>query len=654
MFKVFERVRANSRTDAQAFEDSVELQLYFIRQRNDACKNGELLLTNALSFTENDLNTQIEALKAEKLPFEQQEIDLDSKSEDKDPDATIGSTVESLEEVILNDQPYRPGDFVYIEPREKSMEPHIINISKLWQDSSSQVWITGCWFYRPHETYHLASKKFLEKEVFKSDNFNNASLSQVVGKCFIMFVKDYFKYKIEGFEDKDLYVCESRYSTKTKTFKKIKVWPYSSNLPLIPRDMALPMIRIPSIFKDQQEKTKDEPMEEDDDDDENEILDIDRPNVIFEPPENFAEEGNTYYAQFSIPCGSFKVGDCCYVRTDSGKNLICRIDKMWVDKDKNAFFHGTWFVQQRELPPGTSRMFYPQEVFLSSLEDTNPLLSICGKCAVLDGKDYITKRPTEIPEQDVYICEMKYAEQEKKFSRLSNSSLKKFLPQISGVVNDELFIFRKPLVISRTEYGNEPVVASRKSQGDVPSPLNPFRPSFDTENEESNSSFIPSDTPVSNLPSSVKKKGSKRLVTGYILFASEVRKSVIAANPECSFGEISRIIGNEWKNLSAENKQDYEKRATKQNEESAKEAAREAERLESFPQSPSTFDNGILECHWEGKCDFQCEDSQDLYDHLNIEPNGHVWKSYGDLKESDEPIFQCLFAGCSRVKKGAA
>ncbi|XP_015790313.1 protein polybromo-1-like [Tetranychus urticae] len=246
MFDVFERTRRNTRVDSQAFEDSVELQLYFIRLRNELCRNGEVLISSALNFTEINLNAQDDALKLEKLPFENQETDAEAKGEDKEADPSGGAPVESIPEVSLNDQVYRPGDFVYIESREKG--PHIMNISKLWRDPAGQLWIYGCWFYRPYETYHIASKKFLEKEVFKSDSYNNAPLSQVAGKCFIMFVKDYFKLKPEGFEDCDVYVCESRYFTRTKTLKKIKVWPYFNDHSLIPREQHLPMIRVPLVI----------------------------------------------------------------------------------------------------------------------------------------------------------------------------------------------------------------------------------------------------------------------------------------------------------------------------------------------------------------------------------------------------------------------
>lgn len=61
-------------------------------------------------------------------------------------------------------------------------------------------------------------------------------------------------------------------------------------------------------------------------------------------------------------------------------------------KNRNiAYFHGPWYVTPSEIGNQvTGRSFYRQEVFLSSIEDTNPLLSVVGKCAVLDYNDYTT------------------------------------------------------------------------------------------------------------------------------------------------------------------------------------------------------------------------------------------------------------------------
>lgn len=58
--------------------------------------------------------------------------------------------------------------------------------------------------------------------------------------------------------------------------------------------------------------------------------------------------------------------------------------------------------------------------------------------------------------------------------------------------------------------------------------------------------------------------------SGYILFSAEVRKQIMNENPEAGFGEVSKIVGIEWKKLSADAKKEYEMRAQYIAEERAK------------------------------------------------------------------------------------
>jgi len=44
----------------QLYEDTVEMQMFFIRKRDDLSKNGEILLTPALSYTYKHLQTIVE------------------------------------------------------------------------------------------------------------------------------------------------------------------------------------------------------------------------------------------------------------------------------------------------------------------------------------------------------------------------------------------------------------------------------------------------------------------------------------------------------------------------------------------------------------------------------------------------------------------
>ncbi|XP_077556575.1 protein polybromo isoform X3 [Haemaphysalis longicornis] len=695
VFEVFDRARRISRTDSQAFEDSVELQSYFIRLRDELCGQGDVLQSPALNYGQQELTESVDLLRAQKLPQEQQEAAAEAdaerstqegrKEEEKRNEMSSSDSTEHKGIVI------HVGDFVYVEPREKGMQPHIINVDRLWRDKSGEQWLYGCWFYRPNETFHLASRKFLQKELFKSDNYNSTPVNQVLGKCYVMPVRDYFKSKPDGFDDRDIYVCESRYSAKAKAFKKIKIWNFVPNehTQLVPREEVLSAVRVPSVFKDGVERCTDTSsssmflgMEED-----FKVVDRPRPNVTMNFPNE--DDSVTYYEQLNLPSGVFKLGDCCYVRTEHSKTLIGRIDKMWMDKEGNGFYHGPWFVLPSEMPHQPSRVFYRQEVFLSSIEDTNPLLSIIGRCSVLDFKEYTACRLTEINESDVYICESRYLEAERKIRKLPNG-LKRFTHS-EAVTPDEVYYFKNPITPQKCEPGLSDG-ADMQPTADEMSPM-PSRVLSETDNEESNdvpgSALARDDSNLSSA--SGKKKSSKRVVTGYLLFSSEIRKSIVQSNPDRSFGDISRLVGNEWRNLQGPQKADYEERASRLN------LSQEENTNDSLPQSPAsssahggasggagggvgggggessrdatrsslsagsmtpvpgdfaTLSSTVYECMWDG-CDASYDNQQDLVEHLAQDPNGQVYQSYLGFKgKRYNNEFQCLWANCPRVKKG--
>ena len=80
-----------------------------------------------------------------------------------------------------------------------------------------------------------------------------ALLSNVQGKCCVLVVRDYVRFSHAGFSEDDVFVCESRYAHKAKSFKKIKNWTYPSNWQprLIARDVPLTLTRVPSVFMTQ-------------------------------------------------------------------------------------------------------------------------------------------------------------------------------------------------------------------------------------------------------------------------------------------------------------------------------------------------------------------------------------------------------------------
>ena len=61
-------------------------------------------------------------------------------------------------------------------------------------------------------------------------------------------------------------------------------------------------------------------------------------------------------------------------------------------------------------------------------------------------------------------------------------------------------------------------------------------------------------------------------MTGYILFSAEIRKSITQKNPNANFGEISRLVGIEWKALTEAERKAFEDRVHQMNLENAEKA----------------------------------------------------------------------------------
>ncbi|XP_047386645.1 protein polybromo-1 isoform X16 [Sciurus carolinensis] len=586
MFEVLERARRMNRTDSEIYEDAVELQQFFIKIRDELCKNGEILLSPALSYTTKHLHNDVEKEKKEKLPKEIEEDKLKREEEkreaEKSEDSSGAASLSGLHRTYSQDcsfknSMYHVGDYVYVEPAEANLQPHIVCIERLWEDSAGEKWLYGCWFYRPNETFHLATRKFLEKEVFKSDYYNKVPVSKILGKCVVMFVKEYFKLCPENFRDEDVFVCESRYSAKTKSFKKIKLWTMPiSSVRFVPRDVPLPVVRVASVFAnaDKGDDEKNTDNSEDSRAEDNFNLEKEKEDVPVEMSNG--EPGCHYFEQLRYNDMWLKVGDCVFIKSHGlVRPRVGRIEKVWV-RDGAAYFYGPIFIHPEETEHEPTKMFYKKEVFLSNLEETCPMTCILGKCAVLSFKDFLSCRPTEIPENDILLCESRYNESDKQMKKFKG--LKRFSLS-AKVVDDEIYYFRKPIVpqkepspllekkiqlleakFAELEGGDEDVEEMGEEDSEVIEP--PSLPQLQTplSSELDLMPYTPPQSTPKSAKGSAKKEGSKRKInmSGYILFSSEMRAVIKAQHPDYSFGELSRLVGTEWRNLETAKKAEYE------------------------------------------------------------------------------------------------
>ncbi|XP_032146037.1 protein polybromo-1 isoform X17 [Sapajus apella] len=586
MFEVLERARRMNRTDSEIYEDAVELQQFFIKIRDELCKNGEILLSPALSYTTKHLHNDVEKEKKEKLPKEIEEDKLKREEEkreaEKSEDSSGAAGLSGLHRTYSQDcsfknSMYHVGDYVYVEPAEANLQPHIVCIERLWEDSAGEKWLYGCWFYRPNETFHLATRKFLEKEVFKSDYYNKVPVSKILGKCVVMFVKEYFKLCPENFRDEDVFVCESRYSAKTKSFKKIKLWTMPiSSVRFVPRDVPLPVVRVASVFAnaDKGDDEKNTDNSEDSRAEDNFNLEKEKEDVPVEMSNG--EPGCHYFEQLHYNDMWLKVGDCVFIKSHGlVRPRVGRIEKVWV-RDGAAYFYGPIFIHPEETEHEPTKMFYKKEVFLSNLEETCPMTCILGKCAVLSFKDFLSCRPTEIPENDILLCESRYNESDKQMKKFKG--LKRFSLS-AKVVDDEIYYFRKPIVpqkepspllekkiqlleakFAELEGGDDDIEEMGEEDSEAIEP--PSLPQLQTPlaSELDLMPYTPPQSTPKSAKGSAKKEGSKRKInmSGYILFSSEMRAVIKAQHPDYSFGELSRLVGTEWRNLETAKKAEYE------------------------------------------------------------------------------------------------
>ncbi|XP_051060635.1 protein polybromo-1 isoform X9 [Phodopus roborovskii] len=612
MFEVLERARRMNRTDSEIYEDAVELQQFFIRIRDELCKNGEILLSPALSYTTKHLHNDVEKEKKEKLPKEIEEDKLkreEEKRAEKSEDSSGTAGLSGLHRTYSQDcsfknSMYHVGDYVYVEPAEANLQPHIVCIERLWEDSAGEKWLYGCWFYRPNETFHLATRKFLEKEVFKSDYYNKVPVNKILGKCVVMFVKEYFKLCPENFRDEDVFVCESRYSAKTKSFKKIKLWTMPiSSVRFVPRDVPLPVVRVASVFAnaDKGDDEKNTDNSEDSRAEDSFNLEKEKEDVPVEMSNG--EPGCHYFEQLHYNDMWLKVGDCVFIKSHGlVRPRVGRIEKVWV-RDGAAYFYGPIFIHPEETEHEPTKMFYKKEVFLSNLEETCPMSCILGKCAVLSFKDFLSCRPTEIPENDILLCESRYNESDKQMKKFKG--LKRFSLS-AKVVDDEIYYFRKPIIpqkepspllekkiqlleakFAELEGGDDDIEEMGEEDSEVIEP--PSLPQLQTPlaSELDLMPYTPPQSTPKSAKGSAKKEGSKRKInmSGYILFSSEMRAVIKAQHPDYSFGELSRLVGTEWRNLETAKKAEYEERAAKVAEQQERERAAQQQQPSASPRA---------------------------------------------------------------------
>lgn len=609
MFSIFEKARTDGRTDSEIYEDSCELQIHFMMERDRLTKDGVRLMTQAVNTTLKKVQSEMDAERKEKQQKESQDDDEDDESFKKNRARFKGVTaievqpeegeLDFAQSVSIDGIEYRIGDYVYVTPEEPSRPPHIMSVEKVWLQKDGLKGIYGSWFYRPEATFHLASRKFMEKEVFRSFHCSYILTKGVIGHCFVMSVKEYPKFKPAGFEDKDIYVCESRYNGKSKTFKKLKTFPVVPNhVTIIDRLEAIQIKRVSSVFNANQQGGDDKK------DDKQEFpaltVDITSLEEYGYPPEKNSEievpnasPGCTYYEKYVTGTDVYKTGDGVYVLSDESFKRLAKIERIWKKEDGEAYCHCIMFVFPEDTKNTPTQLFSENECFESNVEEDIPISSICGKCAVLNLRDYQSCRPTELAEDDVYLCSATYNEDELKFRRNIRGCKRLQLPQ--NIRDDEYWYFDQPYNPRRRP--SMWLIPNKEFQGKI-------------ENETVLEKNDQTDEQVIDMEK-----------IGFTLFKRELVTSIMRATPNIPVSELDRISDEKWKVLTDEQRIEFKDRAKRQGL---------GEHLY------------VYQCAW-ASCEHQYEDLKDLMIHVIEGP--HL------VRCPETGLFPCKWKDCEREKR---
>lgn len=130
-----------------------------------------------------------------------------------------------LGHVEANGQRYEIGDWILLTNPNDAEKPIVAQIFKTWKTPTGEQWINVCWYYRPEQTVHRASRKFYENEVFKSGQYRDHPASQILSRTYVQFITRYTRGRPKDWPaNEKIWVCESRYNDLSKAFSKINQW----------------------------------------------------------------------------------------------------------------------------------------------------------------------------------------------------------------------------------------------------------------------------------------------------------------------------------------------------------------------------------------------------------------------------------------------
>ncbi|KAI0662365.1 hypothetical protein C8Q70DRAFT_957817 [Cubamyces menziesii] len=192
-----------------------------------------------------------------------------------------------IDEVNFKGWTVRVADWLHLSNPDDPSRPIVGQVFKCFLSQETQrkgqPGVSVCWYYRPEQTFHPASRQFWEKEIFKTSHFADHPVEDIIEKVACQFTARHLRGRPRApfwYPGWPLYVCDSRYNDRDRVFVKIKNWNscipeevrkkeefmpiYPFERPVVPRSLPSPFlggahkIKAPGGIIDAPEKEKNE------------------------------------------------------------------------------------------------------------------------------------------------------------------------------------------------------------------------------------------------------------------------------------------------------------------------------------------------------------------------------------------------------------
>ncbi|KAI8816100.1 uncharacterized protein EV422DRAFT_547313 [Fimicolochytrium jonesii] len=150
---------------------------------------------------------------------------------------------------------------------------------------------------------------------------------------------------------------------------------------------------------------------------------------------------------------TYNIGDFVYIfnPNDPHKPTVAQILAVWKKKSPNGGekegVTTCWYLRPEQTSHRPSARFLKNEVFKTTHNGKYFANEIVGRCWVLHYKDYIKGRPPGANENDVFVCESRYNEQQKQMSKIRNWA--SCIPPNAVNKTVDLVLFPTPIIPSR-------------------------------------------------------------------------------------------------------------------------------------------------------------------------------------------------------------